>query len=247
MKSASFLGALVISFGLIGFGYFSSKKIGRVAELVEVKGLSEKVVRADVGDIHIGISNSDTDLEELYKKRVADKAKVMEFLKNHGVIDEEIVNFSMETDEKQEEDKVTSSGVTTTKKQKYYIANDKFTVRSKDLSKIKNIKEDMVKLLSEGVFINYTYSYRLTSFADVKMEMMKEASENAKKNAEAFIKPQGIAIGKVIYLRQGEITIRGEDETENVESWNSKESTSINKRLRLVVRAGFAKRRSIIP
>jgi hypothetical protein len=73
------------------------------------------------------------------------------------------------------------------------------------------------------------------------MEMMREASENAKKNAEAFIAPYGQRINKVAYLRQGEITIRSADETESEESWNSKESTSLHKKLRLVIRAGFTK------
>jgi hypothetical protein len=209
------------------------------SELIEVKGLSEQVVRADAGDLFITISNDNSNLEELYKKRVSDKEKVVGFLKSSGVTNEEIADFSVDTMEYLEEEKNVSG--TTIKKQKRYESKDRLTVRSRDLDKINKIKEEIFKLSSEGVFIACSYAYNLTNFLDIKKRMMKEASENARKNAEAFIEPYGQTIGKVVYLRQGEITIRAENETEDTERWDTKEKSSVNKKLRLVVRAGFAK------
>jgi hypothetical protein len=239
----SYISASIIACGLIGFGYFSSKNIKSTSELIEVKGLSEKVVRADIGEMVITIINNNDDLEKMYKKRVADKDKVIGFLKSQGITDEEIVNSSMDVLECEEDFTSSSSREIIAKKHKYFKSEDKINICTKDIGKVQKIKEGITKLSSEGVFIKYSYSYPLTNFSDIKMEMMQEASENAKKNAEAFIKPHKQKLGKVIYLRQGEITIRGEDENEGVESWNSKESTSINKKLRLVIRAGFAKSR----
>jgi hypothetical protein len=73
--------------------------------------------------------------------------------------------------------------------------------------------------------------------------MMREASENARKSAEAFIAPHNKGLGKVIYLKQGEITVRAENEAEDTDRWDTKEKTSVYKKLRLVVRAGFTKSR----
>ncbi|MDR1982704.1 MAG: SIMPL domain-containing protein [Holosporaceae bacterium] len=241
MKYSYISASIIIACGLVGFGYFSSKNIKASSELVEVKGLSEKVVRANIGEMTVIISNSDDNFEKLYKKRISDKDKVIGFLKSQGITEEEIINSSMDASEYEEENKTISSGVTTVKKHKYFKTEDKINIRTKDIGKIQKIKEGIAKLSSEGVWINYNYSYPLTNFSDIKMEMMQEASENAKKNAEAFIKPYKQKISTVVYLKQGEITIRGEDEAESIESWNSKESTSINKKLRLVIRAGFAK------
>jgi hypothetical protein len=243
MKYVYLLGSVIIACGLAGFGYFSSKNMTESSRLIEVRGLSEKVVKADVGSVFITISNENANLEELCKKRASDKEKVIGFLKSCGATSEEIVDSSMDTTEREEEDKTTSGGVTTTKKRKYYKSDDRLTVQTKDLEKINKIKEEIVKLSSEGILATYSYSYNLANFLDIKEQMMKEASENAKKSAEAFVEPYGQKVGEVVYLRQGEITIRAENEAEDVNRWNSVEEKSVNKKLRLVVRAGFSKDR----
>ncbi len=227
----------IVATGLASFGYLKHSD----DRLVEVKGLSEKTVRADIGDMSISISNSSyANLEDLYKKRVSDKEKVINFLKNQGITDDEIVNFAMNTSDYNEEDKTTSaSGITTVDRKKFFRSDDTISIRTSQLEKIGKIKSEIVKLSSEGVLLTYNYSYKLTNFINVKLEMMKEASQNALENAKAFVEPQGVNIGRVAYLRQGEITIRAEDESENVSSWDSQESQSANKKLRLVIRAGF--------
>ncbi len=227
----------IVAIGLASFGYIKHSD----DRLVEVKGLSEKTVRADIGDMSISISNSGyVNLEDLYKKRVSDKEKVINFLKNQGITDDEIVNFFMNTSDYNEENKTTSaSGIITIDRKKFFRSDDTISIRTTQLEKIGKIKSEIVKLSSEGVLLTYNYSYKLTNFINVKLEMMKEASQNALENAKAFVEPQGVNIGRVAYLRQGEITIRAEDESENVSSWDSQESQSANKKLRLVIRAGF--------
>jgi hypothetical protein len=71
--------------------------------------------------------------------------------------------------------------------------------------------------------------------------MMRDASEHARKSADACACVHGQKLGTLVYLRQGEISIRAEDESSETSEWNSSEAISINKRLRLVVQAGFSK------
>ncbi|MDR2682033.1 MAG: SIMPL domain-containing protein [Holosporaceae bacterium] len=240
MKYSHALGSLIVTCGMLVFGYITLKNIRNHTQLVEVRGLSEKFVRADIGNMEIRISNRSANLEELHKKRATDKAKVMAFLKSYNVADEEITTSS-DTYETSEEEKTTEAGITTTKCIRHFKAEDQIKLRTADLEKIKKIREAIFNLSSEGILVTYFHSYTLTNFSNIKMQMMKEASENAKKSAEAFVEPFGKKIGKVVYLRQGEITIRGEDESEETEKWSSRESECINKKLRLVVRAGFTK------
>ncbi|MDR2107121.1 MAG: SIMPL domain-containing protein [Holosporaceae bacterium] len=250
MKYSCIIGSAVIACGLVGFGYNASKNMKSGSELVEVKGLAEKLVRADIGEIHITVLNKDEKVEDLYKKRSADKDKIIGFLKSRGITDEEIVSCNMHTRECQEDVSMTKSRAVNTTvnvilpspKTVLFRAEDKFCVRTKDLSKIQKIREDIIKLSAEGMLIESDCSYKLTNFSGIKMEMMGEASENARKNAEAFIAPHRQKIDKVVYLRQGEISIRGEDESEEINSYWSQEKNSINKRLRLVIRAGFTKK-----
>jgi hypothetical protein len=241
MKYILLLGFVIISIGMVGFGYFSIDKLRADRGLIEVRGLSERVVRSDVADASIIIVNRNYDLEKLYEKRLADKTRVLGFLKENGFLESEITGFTMDTNECNEEDSVTADGVTTKKKRRYFSSEDVVNVRTKSLEKVERIKSDLLKLLSENIFVKCNYSYKLTSFQDIKLEMMKEASENAMKSAMAFVVPFEKKIGEVVYLHQGEIAINGEDEREGIDSWYSKESTSKNKKLRLVVKAGFSK------
>ena len=235
-----FLSALVIAGGLLGLGYFGAREFNSRSNLIEVKGLSEKVVKADVGNLFITIINNGYDkLDELYKKRTSDHEKLMKFLKENGVTDEEIVESDNNTSEYSDDIRTGTSSYTTVRKIR---SRDSINIRTTDLPKIASIREKIIKLSSEGVLISCDYNYKLTNFIDLKLEMMKEASENARKNAEVFIAPQGAQLGENVYLRQGEVIITAEDEKENVQDWNSKESQSINKKLRLVVRAGFSKK-----
>lgn len=239
------IGAAIIAIGLIGFGYFRTYYTQNTTNLVTVKGLSEKIVRSDVAEMSIKFSNDKFEkLEDLYKKRMADKEKVLRFIKDHGITAEEIVNFSMDTyDYTEETEDKLESGVISTKKNRYFRSNDEFILKTKQFEKVDAVKSDVMKLFSENVFVTFDYKYRLTNFIDIKLGMMKEASANARKNAEVFVEPQGLKIGDVVYLNQGEVTIRAEDENEDVSSWESKKDKSINKKLRLVVRAGFSKKK----
>jgi hypothetical protein len=226
---------------MVGFGYFSFDKLKGNNDLIEVRGLSERVIKSDIADASIVIVNHNDNLEKLYEKRLADKVRVLGFLKESGFSEVEVIGFTMDTREREEEDSVTADGVTTKTKKRYFSSEDVVNVRTKNLEKVERIKSDLLKLLSEGIFVKCDYSYKLTSFQNIKLEMMKEASENAKKSAEAFVAPLGKKIGDVVYMRQGEIAINGEDEREGIDSWYSKESTSKNKKLRLVVKAGFSR------
>lgn len=241
----SLVGTSIILAVLLGLGGFSTYYALSNKTLVTVKGLSEKIVRSDIAEMSINFSNKKFEnLEELSKKRLSDKEKVLSFLKDHGITDEEIVNFSMDTSDYTEETKGKSElgAIINTKKSRYFKSSDTFYIKTKQLEKIDILKSDIVKLLSDDVFVKYDYNYKLTNFIDVKLGMMREASANARRNAEVFVEPQGVEIEDVAYLNQGEITIRAEDESEDVSSWQSKKDKSINKKLRLVVRAGFSKK-----
>lgn len=244
------IGSAFLAIGLIGLGGvlgYSIVKVGCIhsqnSNMIEVKGLSEKKVRADIGTLSISVPNNGFDnLDDLYKKRTHDKEKVIAFLKSNGVSEDEMT-FSVNTWDYSDENKTTENGVTTTVKKRLFSANDTVNVKTKDVDKVGKIKADMMKLVSEGILATCDYSYKLTNFVDIKLEMMEEASKNARRNAEVFIAPQGYSIGEVVYLKQGEVTITGDDESENTNSWNSEERQSINKKLRLVVRAGFSKQK----
>ena len=234
--------AFAIAAGFWGFG--SLKSLDK--HIVEVKGLSEKIVRADIGTLHISFENEREEhyeitkeqkkllVDELYKKRTEDRAYVMEFLKDHGITKEEIVEESNNIYENNE-------WVTKDTYKRYMKSTNSIKIRTRAVEKILPIKMEIGDLIGKGVMISCNYAYKITDFIKIKLEMMREASENARKNAEVFVEPQKTEIDDLIYLRQGEVSINAEDDGSG--GGYSSESESLNKKLRLVVRAGYSKKK----
>ena len=225
--------SVIIAGGLLWFGNFSISRFSLSKDLIEVKGLSERVVKADIAEITLKIENKNQDLTALYEKRTTDKKKVMDFLKKFDITEADIASINTDTNDERYTDSENR------KTEKYFKAEDTIFIKTSNLERVNELKSDIVNLSSENVLITCECSYKFTNFQALKLDMINEASENAKKSAISFIQPYGKHIKDVAYLKQGEVSIRAENEFEDVGSWETKEKTSLKKRVRLVVRAGF--------
>lgn len=226
----------LIAVGIVGAAFLCTKHMGRSDNLIVVKGLSEKIVRSDIGEIVVTIRNQNEKIPELYKKQTADRKRVMEILKQQNIAESEIVDSSSDMSMVEKEN---------SKKQlltRYFKAEDTIIVSTKDLDKIGKLKAGLMTLPLEGIYVTYTYQYKLTNFPNIKLEMMKEAGENTLQNARAFVSSiNGCSVGPVAYLRQGEIEITAVTDSASIDYWSSSEKTSVYKKLRLVVHAGYNK------
>ena len=74
---------------------------------------------------------------------------------------------------------------------------------------------------------------------------MKEAAQNARDCAKSFVGAIDEELGELVYLNQGVISISASDESEASNSWYE-QVKSVEKKLRLVVRAGFKKKQRIV-
>lgn len=200
--------------------------------MIEVKGLSERVVKADIGEIFIKIENQNPNLKELYTKRTEDKKKTLDFLKKFGIADKDIVSINSDTEER-------TIHYEKKKEERYFTGSDIIYIKTKNIEQIDKLKSEIVNLCTENILISCSYCYKFTDFQSIKLDMIDEASRNARESAVSSIKPYNKNITDVSYITQGEVSIRAENEFEDVSSWESREKTSINKRIRLIVRAGF--------
>jgi hypothetical protein len=231
--SSGVTAVFVMAFLLVCSVYFAITSIVSDTRLVEVRGLSEKVVRADSAVFNIVVSNKNQNIDELYKKLVADREKVVAFLKANNITEAETKNSSLRVTEVNEYENNQIRG-------KCYKSSELFKIQTRELEKVENLKAKIIDLMKQRVFLSYGYSYKLSNFSDIKLKMMEEASRHARSSAEAIAAPQNQQIGEAIYLRQGETSIKAEND--NGSGSYSDESSSLNKKLRLVVLAGFKKK-----
>jgi hypothetical protein len=236
---SSFILGLFIALGLtfagcyIGEGWVKAKTIGRY---VTVKGLSERVIPADFVNWGMNIQVSGIDLITAAQNLERDKIKLISFLTRHGFKEEEIENGRLRIEDSfsyLQPHVVPSSQMLASR----YKFSQVIIVQTKQVEKVKQTYQKISDLLAEGIMIDSTnqfYSngprYELTSFNNIKEEMLTEAVKNARKSADVFAIDSGSKLGKIKSANQGIFTITG---TEADDTFS--EAASFRKKIRALV------------
>lgn len=120
----------------------------------------------------------------------------------------------------------------------YRLSQD-VRVESNDVDKVEKISREISELLERGINIdNNSLNYYYTKLADLKIEMLAEATENAKNRAETIAKSAGSHLGKLQTANMGVFQITAPNSTDEDYSWggtfnttSKKKRASINMRL----------------
>ena len=247
MKDNSVKSSLAISFaalclliGMVGFGKYSFKNLRlNNGDLIEVKGLSERIVDSDIAEITIKIEGSDKNIEDVYKKAKSDKEKVMACL-NETAFAGDIYKTNSAINNRE---RGTYDNQGRYISEKYFESTDEIFLKTKKFDQIENLKSKLSELYSQKIVVSCDCVYKLTNFQSLKLSMLDEAARNAWESANAFVKHSNGYVSDLVYLRQGEITINSDTASGggSISSWDAEreEKASFKKRLRLVVRAGF--------
>lgn len=216
-------GAVILASGFLWFGKASLDNYFKEKNLIEVQGLSERVVKSDIAVIRIAVENRDTDQKRFMAKHSADKDKLMSYLKKNGITKEDIVSESFNVWESYD-------------KTRSFSGRDEIVIKTSDFEKVSTLRGVMHQLCSEQIVCTLGVSYIITKFLPLKMSMLEEAAQNARKSAEAAVKSYGNRITSLAHFAQGTVVITGESSSAT-DTYD--DSSSINKKVRLVVRAGF--------
>lgn len=225
--------AIVISIGIAAAGYFVGQtmfnsKVG--INTAEVKGLAERRVQSDRAfwRIQYTVSGRDKDaIPELYEKSKADRSKIVALLKESGFDETEIL-----------------PGVVDYNRMEFRDEDQNLVDEKYRLMGLIEVETDKVRLVSEarsklnelialGVDIrNNPPAYYFTSLNDIKPEMLKDATTNARLAANEFAANAGVEVGGIRDARQGGFVIRDVGETYS-------DTTKIEKDVRVVTTITF--------
>lgn len=120
-----------------------------------------------------------------------------------------------------------------------YRLNQSVRVESNDVDKVEKISREISELLERGINIdNNSLNYYYTKLSDLKIEMLAEATDNAKNRAETIAKSAGSRLGKLQTANMGVFQITAPNSTDEDYSWggtfnttSKKKRASINMRL----------------
>ncbi|OIO29496.1 hypothetical protein AUJ22_01310, partial [Candidatus Nomurabacteria bacterium CG1_02_31_12] len=193
------LGVVLLVFSVVFF--FSAKDFSQQGSYVEVKGLSEKIVKADTAIWSISFDTKLNNVDALYSDIEKNIGTVKAFLKEKGFVDEEInvapVNIYQDT----YKDALFR-----------YNSTTQLSVYTKKVDLVKTASKDTLILVKNGIAMNQNFiSFEFSDINSIKPEMLAEALKNAKDTAQQIAKESGSVLGSLHRGNQGTFDITDKD------------------------------------
>lgn len=218
--SAAILG-IAIALGLSVAGISISRALYHFKasqRVVTVKGLAENTVRANLAIWPLSFQTVGNDLQTVQKKMEIHRNKTTAFLQKLG-FDKNELSYSAPT----LRDTSTEPVYGERQETKYrYIGKTTVIIRSSKIDQIKASGQQMGELIAQGIvllpesWVNKT-TYIFTDLNEIKPEMIKQATMNARDAADQFAKDSGSTVGKIKNANQGYFSI--EDRDSNSPDW----------------------------
>ena len=206
--------SLVLAIAILGLGAFLYCAMMHTKDrerIVSVKGLSERVVKADFVIWPIVYKELGNDLSEIYETVQTKNATLEKFLRDNGIDESEISRSSTDIVDAQ------SELYNNDRRAFRYVATVVLTVASKDVDKVRKLMGRQGELLKQGIaFSEGDYRYRkvysFNGLNEIKPEMIDEANKNARVTAEKFALDSDSKLGKIKTATQGQFSIEDRDE-----------------------------------
>lgn len=232
-QSPAFLPALILALGIAAAGYFVGQTMYNSSvgiNTAEVKGLAERRVDADRAYWQIQYTVSGQDkaaIQALYEKSKADQSKITALLAQSGFDESEIspgvVNYNHQ--EFRDDDQVLVE-------ERFFLTGS-IRVETDKVQLVSEARSKLNELIAQGVDIrNNSPSYYFTRLNEIKPEMLKEATTNARLAANEFASNAGVEVGGIRFARQGGFIIRDVGESYS-------DTTKIEKDVRVVTTISF--------
>ena len=225
--------AVVLAAGLIMATQIVTARISK--DVISVTGSSYKTVTSDSGRLEFRIMTRQSTKAAAYNTISKQVPEVKNFIKSKGFADDEI---EVKSPNGYYTYKTLPNGNSTNEIAYYNISQPMF-VTSKDVQKIKTLSVELPSLIKDGIDIDaYNPEYFYSKLADDKVQMLEEATKDAKQRADAMLKATHNRTGKIQSVRMGVFQITPVDST-NVSDMGISDTSTIDKKITSVANVTF--------
>ncbi len=223
--------SLILALGLIfavktGTGSLSNDKI-------TVTGSAYKVVKSDSARLEFEITSRSANKQTAYNTVKSQLPVVKKYLEDKGITD-----IDIKASNGYYSYKYLPNG-TVTNDIAYYNLSQQVVIKSNDVQKIKDVSTDIQNLLDKGIDINVTDTqYFYSGLANLKVELLKDATKDAKDRASAMLKATHNRTGKIQAINMGVFQITPIDST-NVSDMGINDTSTIDKKVTAVANVVF--------
>ncbi len=216
MKDLSWLKVGILSAAVVLAGYFigNMHKTGKKYDrYVQVKGLSEREVAADLAVWPINIVLTGNELSVLKREVEQQNSAVYQFFIEQGFKPEEITRGMVNINDAR-------ANLYNNNPQNNafrYLAQSDFTVRTREIEKLQKALAESLELMSQGIVLGSKNQWRpieylFTGLNELKPSMIEEATLNAREVAEKFARDSNSEVGEIKIARQGLFSINDRDQ-----------------------------------
>lgn len=227
------IAAAILAVGVVGAGALIGRGVvdARTGDRgVTVRGLSERIVKADLAVLPLRFAAAGDSLTDVQAKVDTDMAAVRRFLTAEGYAPGEIDLGRLEvTDQFAREYQQERVGA------RYQVAQT-LIVRTTNVDRVQATARRLNELVRQGIVLqDYRGpSYLFTGLNKVRPQMIGEATASARTGAEQFARDSHSQLGGIASATQGSFEILGRDQIGEGGGQFGEESSQMFKKVRVV-------------
>lgn len=226
-----YLTAIIFSIAIVLAAYFLGNAYVERAQpvgIIHVTGSGSSNFTSDLIVWEGTFSRFDTDLQKAYEGLNSDKAIVKSYLVGKGIDPESIIFNSVQTQERTKNQY--QNGNFTGSIFIGYDLIQSVKIESNHVELVEKVSREITELLNKGVQFNSTPPrYYYTKLADLKIEMISQATEDAKLRAERIASNSGGDLGALKSAEMGVFQIIGQNSGEDF-TWGGAFNTKDKKK-----------------
>jgi len=224
---------LVLASIVFAWAYTRTKSVDQT---ITVTGSARKRIKSDLIVWRANVSYQSAQLSEAYSSLKDKVPRVKAYLVSKGIAEEQIVVSSVatKTTQAKDEDGQETGQISS------YVMSQSLEVRSNDVEKIARISREVTELIDQGILLeSQAPEYHYTKLGDLKIQMLSEASKDAKARAQQIAQSTGSDVGSVRSARMGVMQITPADSNE-VSDYGMNDTSALEKDITAVVNVSFA-------
>ncbi len=215
----------------------------RAGELIRVTGSAHRTIRSDYIVWECTVTEESPTVSLAFNHLHSDIERTVTYLTKKGIASNEVWQMPVSTTELHPP--VTQPNVSIDSSVRRPVSGYRLTqsvqVRSKAVEHVDEIARTSTELMSSGIPIeSASPEFLYTGLDKLKLDLLKEASVDARNKAEGIAQSCGSHIRELRYARSGVTQVEALSATDGVTDSGANDTTSIDKKVTVVVRADFA-------
>ncbi|MCC7054205.1 MAG: SIMPL domain-containing protein [Gemmatimonadaceae bacterium] len=236
---SSSAGLIAVAVGIVAAAFLVAgavRDVGRKNDVIEVTGSARRPIVADLGIWNGTVTVQSPTVAGSYAEVTGYGDRVRAWLRSRGLADSVITVRPVETNRMMV---VNSEGQQTGQVAGYKVSQT-VEVRLFDPRAIEKLAREAGELAGQGIpFEAASPQYLYTKLAELRIQMMGEATRDARARADVISKAAGAEVGNVRSANTGVVQITPRFSTE-VSDYGMNDVTSIEKDITTVVKVTFA-------